>query len=84
VSCLNPFNRITGEQRFNQFRKLHQSPPPSVLLVVPAAEAMCSNATNGREHIVDALGIGAVVLVRLSFLRRRRPVVIVPVNPSVL
>jgi MYXO-CTERM domain-containing protein len=32
----------------------------------------------------SALGIGAIVLIALSFWRRRRPVVIVPVNPSVL
>lgn len=31
----------------------------------------CSAATTGREHIVESLGSGAVVLVGLSFLRRR-------------
>jgi hypothetical protein len=48
------------------------------------ATRVCSAATNGREHLIDALGIGAVILIGLSFLPRRRPVVTVSVNPSLL
>jgi hypothetical protein len=44
----------------------------------------CESAASDREHIIEALGAGAVILVGLSFLGRRRPVVTVPVNPSVL
>jgi hypothetical protein len=54
------------------------------LPTLQAAPAACSAATNGREHALEALGLGAVILVGLSFLPRRRPVVTIPVNPSVL
>ena len=77
-SCYSPFNRLTGD-----------STPSFDVPGIPAAtlkamEAQCSGPTNEREHIVEALGIGAVILIGLSFLPRRRPVVIVPVNPQVL
>jgi hypothetical protein len=77
-SCYSPFNRLTGD-----------STPSFDVPGIPAAalkamEAQCSGPTNGREHIVDALGIGAVILIGLSFLPRRRPVMTVPVNPAML
>jgi hypothetical protein len=44
----------------------------------------CTTATTDQEYECEALGIGAVILIALSFWRRRRPVMIVPVNASVL
>jgi hypothetical protein len=37
-----------------------------------------------REHVIGVLGIGAVIIIGLSFLPRRRPVVTISVNPSLL
>ena len=70
TSCLSPFNRLTGYQATNHLGDL-DGPyiPPQVQR---AASAACSAATNDREHIVEALGIGAVLLIGLSFLPRRR------------
>jgi hypothetical protein len=81
VSCHSPFNRLTGLR--HQFYTGPPIPKKNPLLA-PWAVPACSSATNGREHIVEALGIGAIILIGLSFLPRRRPVVIVPVNPSIL
>ena len=80
ATCLSPFNRLTGEQEFKVPRFVKQ-PPYSMPEVRARA---CSSATNKREHTVDALGVGAVILIGLSFLPRRRPVVTVSVNPSML
>jgi len=44
----------------------------------------CSAAITDREHVAEALVIGLTILISLSFLPRRRPVMVVPVNPSVL
>ena len=80
VSCYSPFNRLTGVP--------HPSTHPPMtrhsLLLMPWAVPACRVATIGREHIVDALGIGAVILIGLSFLPRRRPVVTISVDPSLL
>lgn len=80
ATCLSPFNRLTGTQQFTLPR--YENPPPSVILAVRAEARVCSAATNGREHIVDLLGIGAVVLVGLSFLPRRRHVATTALEPS--
>jgi len=82
ATCLSPFNRLTGAQQFKLPRFERQ--PPELILRMRAVIRVCGAATNGREHIVDALGIGAVILVGLSFLPRRRPVVTVSVDPSLL
>jgi hypothetical protein len=71
MTCLSPFNRITGSQLKLPTGKRQ---PPSEILAWRAAVRECSAATNGREHIVETLGAVAIVLVGLSFLRRRRPV----------
>jgi hypothetical protein len=75
--CISPFSQLTGARQVAP-----DSPPPNAIgsPLLPAAEvaalqavsAACSAATNGREHIVEALGIGAILLVGLSFLPRRR------------
>jgi hypothetical protein len=65
--CFSPFNRLTD------YQLPPQTPPPGVdRQIAQAATAPCSAATNDREHIIEALGIGAVLLVGLSFLPRRR------------
>ena len=66
AQCFSPFNRLSNYQvpQFSGSQRVHQA--------MRAANAACSAATNGCEHIVDALGIGAVLLVGLSFLPRRR------------
>jgi hypothetical protein len=65
--CASPFDRIHPEPR-----ALAASPPPGVGLLLGPAATACNAATHEREHIVEALGIGAVLLVGLSFLPRRR------------
>ena len=65
--CFSPFNRLTD------YQLPPQTPPPGIdRQIAQAATAPCSAATNDREHIVEALGIGAIVLVGLSFIPRRR------------
>ena len=78
ATCLSPFNRLTGEQQVKLPRSEHQ-PPDSMSGVRARA---CSGATNRREHTVDALGLCAVIVIGLSFLPRRRPVVTVSVDSS--
>jgi hypothetical protein len=56
TQCLSPFNRVTGE----------------IGVLNRHAITVCSAATNGQEHIAEALGFGAIVLIGLSFLPRRR------------
>lgn len=40
----------------------------------------CSAATTEREHVAETFGAGVVMLVGVSFLRRRRPMAIAPVG----
>lgn len=76
--CWSPFNVLRGENNFYrngnytglQPWALDPNGPPNPGLA--PALAACSAATNGREHVIDALGVGAVLLVGLSFLPRRR------------
>ncbi len=79
--CLSPFEQIRG-------RTLSVTGYPTPLVEAAGTDdnfvVECKSAASDHEHIVEALGAGAVILVGLSFLGRRRPVVIVPVNPSVL
>jgi hypothetical protein len=56
TQCLSPFDRLTGE----------------IGTLNRHAITVCSAGTNDREHIAEALGGGAVLLVALSFLPRRR------------
>ena len=63
--CASPFDRLHPEPR-----ALAASPPPGVGLLLGPAATACNAATDNREHIVDALGIGAILLVGLSFLPR--------------
>lgn len=62
--CLSPFNRLTSEKQLAVL-----SPPGALSRVV---QGLCANATNGREHAVEALGAGTILLVGLSFVPRRR------------
>ena len=66
TQCLSPFDRFTGE----------------IGILNRHAITVCSAATNGREHVIDALGIGAVLLVGLSFLPRRRALATKPLALS--
>ena len=79
VGCSSPFEQFQG--------KVLQTPSLQPIAEIAAPDtypSRCKGAASDREHIIEALGIGAVILIALSFWRRRRPVVIVPVNPSVL
>jgi hypothetical protein len=64
--CPNPFNRLAGAP---QFAHENTSSGHELWMVASAA---CSAAADDREHIINAPGIGAVLLVGLSFLPRRR------------
>jgi len=71
INCPSPFDRIHGKTHLSETF----SPPPTGfngLGVSPAPAVQCAQATAGREHTADALGIGGVLLVGLSFLPRRR------------
>jgi hypothetical protein len=63
--CFSPFNRVTDYQG-----------PNNKGAVLPyfarPQDAACSSATTSREHVIDALGVGAVLIVGVSFLPRRR------------
>jgi hypothetical protein len=66
TQCPSPFNRLTGGSRLL---------PPGPLSAQRRNDARlvaCNAVTNDREHIVEALGGGAVLLTGLSFLPRRR------------
>lgn len=63
ASCASPFNRLTGNT------PAWNGPLPYVVSQYLHA---CGPATNGREHIIEGLGAGAVLLAGLSFLPRRR------------
>jgi hypothetical protein len=69
TQCLSPFNRLTGDSR------LLPPGPPSAQRLNDARLVACSPVTNSREHIVEALGGGAILLVGVSFLPRRRALV---------
>ena len=76
--CISPFSQLTGVQQ--QFSGPATSPSAFTgqLAVAPgdpqpkAVSAACGAAPTGSEHIAEALGAGAVLLVGLSFLPRRR------------
>lgn len=82
LSCPTPFFQLLGQAPSGHFH------PPAMKVAFANGYAdpvaACKSAASDREHIIEALGIGAVVLVGLTFLPRRRPVVTVPVNPSIL
>ena len=64
IQCSSPFDSlIPGPRHGVQY---------STLAYQRAIDAACSAATNGRQHIAEALGGGAVILLGLSFLPRRR------------
>jgi hypothetical protein len=99
LSCPSPFDRVQGSSHpvtlsHSQLRQMKFTGPLKALgsngggffnTEPPHFATMtCGTATNGREHLIDALGMGAIILVGLSFLPRRRPVVTIPVNPSLL
>jgi hypothetical protein len=90
ATCLSPFQQIQGRTLADSVAPRLGSPITRSATTGDVSEwsrnevARCTQAASGREHIVEALGAGAVVLVGMSFLRRQRPVVTVPVNPSVL
>jgi len=65
VSCYSPLNTI-------QPHPFYHGPPLKNPLLFPWMVPGCRAATIRREHMVDALGIGVVVLVGLSLLPRRR------------
>ena len=76
TQCLSPFDRLTGGS---------WSLPPgpaSVQHVNDVRLVACSAVTNDREHIIDALGIGGIVLIGLSFLPRRRALATKPLALS--
>jgi hypothetical protein len=65
--CFSPFNRLID------YQLPRTTPPPGEdRQIAQAATSACSAATNDREHIVEALGGSAILLVGLSFLPRRR------------
>jgi hypothetical protein len=66
ASCASPFNRLT-----NNMPAWNGPLPYEVSQYIHA----CGAATNAREHIVEALGAGAVLLAGLSFLPRRRTLI---------
>lgn len=63
ASCASPFNRLTSNT------PAWNGPLPYQVSQYLHA---CNAPTTGREHIVEALGAGAILLVGLSFLPRRR------------
>jgi hypothetical protein len=79
VGCSSPFEQFQGNVFWTS-----QPLQPTTETGPDTYALRCESAASDREHIVAVLGAGGVVLVGLSFLRRRRPVVTVPVNPSVL
>jgi len=80
LRCPSAYDRAHGTAHTFVVRV---SPPNSTGSVfVPASS--CNPVTMDYNVAASALGIGAVVLIALSFWRRGRPVVNVPVNPSVL
>ena len=75
--CISPFSQLTGVQQ--QFSgPAGPSAFTGQLAVAPgnpqpkAVSAACGAAANGQEHIAEALGGGAVLLLGLSFLPLRR------------
>jgi hypothetical protein len=81
LSCPTAFWQVLGQTPSGTFH-----PPRAIASAKRYGDpvAACKSAASDREHIIEALGIGAVVLVGLSFLPRRRPVVTVSVDPSLL
>ena len=79
VGCSSPFEQFQGNVFWTS-----QPLQPTTETGPDTYALRCESAASDREHIIEALGAGAVILVGLSFLGRRRPVVTVPVNPSVL
>jgi len=70
TSCPSPFDRIYPE-------------PYQVALPGSAtASVACSAATNGREHVAGGLAIGAVLLIGLSLLPRRKAMATKQFEPS--
>jgi len=75
--CLSPFNEVMG----NTLPREGPTDPPFQPSAFPVAA--CGSATKDSEHIIEALGIGVVVLVGLSFLpRRRAPAIKQRLEPS--
>ncbi len=79
LSCPTPFWQILGQAPSGRF-----SPPPSRAIAFAKGSAdpvaACRSAASDREHVIEALGAGAVVLVGVSFLRRRRRMTRAPVE----
>lgn len=74
LTCLSPFDRLTGTTL--DYHGVIERLSPTIL------QAACAAATDERERVVDALGIGAVVFAGLSFLPRRRELATVRLEPS--
>jgi hypothetical protein len=70
AQCVSPFDRLRGEPVSPIL--VDSIPPASAIPNMRAVSAACSSAIAGREHIVEALGGSAALLVALSFLPRRR------------
>jgi hypothetical protein len=75
--CISPFSQLTGvQQQFSD--PAGPSAFTGQLAVAPgnpqpkAVSAACGAAANGQEHIAEALGGAAALLVGPSFLPRRR------------
>lgn len=67
IGCSSPFDQIQAKVLWfsSDLQPFTESSPDTYL---PRCEADAS----GREHIIEALSTGAIVLIALSFLRRRR------------
>lgn len=91
ATCLSPFDQIQG-RALSELLSPRPGPPYNAAWFMTGPITVwsrrevtrCAQAASDREYIIEALGIGAIILIGLSFLPRRRPVVTVPVNPSVL
>jgi hypothetical protein len=80
MGCPSPFQQFQGHSL-----SIIGSPTPLVEFASSDAYPLrCKSAASDREHVIEGLGVGAVILTALSFWRRRRPVVTIPVNPSLL
>ena len=78
--CSTPFQQFQGNPLW-----ITGSPtPPGPVASSDTYLLKCDRAGTEREHIIEALGTGAVILIVLSFWRQRRPVMTVPVNPAML
>ena len=74
LSCSTPFQHLQGKSVTASEPTTYSGHSPYIL--------ECQSAASDREHIIEALGVGVVILVGLSFLRHRRPTASVPLEAA--